>query len=399
METQPQTHLPDECGQLPMHAPPTNVRSIEPTSRMPALWTTALASRCRSAVSAAIVVTAAAAFGCAGGGRYAPAELPAEFQAAPVENAHAADLSQFGGPMADNEVIRAGDVLKVSLAAGLDADDVATFFLRVGEDGTASLPEIGRLQFAQLHVMQAEQQIASACVQRGLYRQPLVTVAMEQQRLNRVTVVGAVNEPGIKELPRGTSYLLAAIVSAGALADDAGTNIQIRLPAAHGRLAGHNPMTGVQLASNTESVSDQLVCLNLADAVNQGSGGHYLPDGSVVTVERRQPEPIQVIGLVREPGQYDFPTTHELRLFGALAQAGGLSQKLADEVLVIRRNPEGTGVAYIEISLAPAKENADENLLLAPGDVVSVERTPITAVSSVLTSMIRFGMSASMPIF
>ena len=310
---------------------------------MSALPIAARMPRWRRVVSAAIALAMFASLGCAGG-RYAPTELPAEFLAAPVENAHAADLSRFGGPVTDNEIIGTGDVLKVSLAAGLDAEDVATFFLRVGEDGTASLPEVGRLQFARLHVMQAEQQLASACVHRGLYRQPHVTVAIEKQQVNRVTVVGAVNEPGIQELPRGSSYLLSAIVSAGALADDAGTNVQIRVPSAQerspqgrsaqGQLAQRDPITGVQLVSNTEPAGNQLVCLNLAEAVNQGSGGHYLPDGSVVTVERRLPEPIQVIGLVRTPGQYEYPTTHELRLFGALAQAGGLSQKLADEAAI-----------------------------------------------------------------
>jgi len=38
-------------------------------------------------------------------------------------------------------------------------------------------------------------------------------------------------------------------------------------------------------------------------------------------VERRQPRPIQVIGLVRKPGQYEFPINHDLRLFDAIALA------------------------------------------------------------------------------
>ena len=54
---------------------------------------------------------------------------------------------------------------------------------------------------------------------------------MDAKRVDRVTVVGAVKKPGVYEIPRGSSDLLAAIVTAGGLADDAGTEVEIRSPA------------------------------------------------------------------------------------------------------------------------------------------------------------------------
>jgi len=339
--------------------------------------------------------------GCAGRG-YTPSTMPAELTAQPIHNAHTVDLSKFAGPPVEQDLIGPGDVLEVSLAAGLDPDDVSRFHVRVGDNGVAMLPEIGSLHLAGMHLMHAEQQIVNACVQRGLYRQPHVTLSTVHQRRNRVTVVGAVEEPGIHELPRGSSYLLSAIVAAGGLAEDAGTKVEIRQPGGSSRLAMPPAAnaSGVQPAGYTTSQAPAYVCLDLAEAVNHGSQGNYLADGSVVTIERRQPPPVQVMGLVRKPQELEYPVNHGMRLLGALAQAGGVSSKVADKIVVLRQTPAGGGDATrITVRLRNAKNNPTDNLLLAPGDVVVVEQTLSTVALDVMTNIVRFGVGASVPLY
>ena len=343
--------------------------------------------------------------GCAQHRDYCAGRCPAELQAPPVHNAQTVDLSRFAGPPVSNERVGCGDVLDVSLAAGLGGDAISRFPIRVGDDGMAFLPEIGSLPLAGLELPGAEQTIAAACVHRGLYRQPQVTVTMARQRVNRITVVGAVKDPGIHELPREASYLMAAIVAAGGLDEDAGTNVEIRRPAAPSRLASGGPSlsgeSAVRFAGHAKDIPQQrvdLVCLDLANSVLEGTASNYLDDGTVVRVERRHPDPVQVVGLVHKPGQYDFPVNHELRVFGAIAMAGGLSHKLANKVLVIRNRPDGQGTVLIEVDLRAAKRNAEENLRLAPGDLVSVEQTPLTVMIDVITK-IPFGIGATVPVF
>ena len=53
----------------------------------------------------------------------------------------------------------------------------------------------------------------------------------------------------------------------------------------------------------------------------------------------------------------------------------------------------------IDVSVRDAKADGDANLRLAPGDLVSVEETPVTAVLDTLKSFIRFGVSSSVPLF
>jgi len=317
----------------------------------------------------------------------------------PAQNAQTLDLSGFAGPPVNHDLIDRGDLLDVSIAAGLNEDAVTQFVVRVGGNGTAVIPEIGRLQFAGMPLMAAEGQITATCVQRGLYRQPHVTVRMNTPRVNRVTVLGAVEKPGTCSLPRSSSYLMHALMGAGGLAEDAGTLVEIRRPVGPTALASaEQPGAGdVQLAGATMPAGRvSRVCLNLAEAAGQPHATQYLEDGAVVTVQRRNPEPIEVIGLVKVSGQYDFPVNHDLRLLGAIALASGLESKLASEAIVIRKAPYGQPPVHIKVNLSKAKSDPNENIRLAPGDVVSVEpNAGTTAVAAI--HLIRFGVGTSLP--
>ena len=139
--------------------------------------------------------------------------LPREFQAPPVGNGpQAVDLSRLGGLTVSNELIANGDVLEITVGGGYSAKPELTTPVRVGEDGVANVPFVGQVPLAGLDLPASEQAIRTAAVVRGVFRDAHVTVVMKQKCVNRVTVVGAVEKPGIYELPRGSSDLLSAVV-------------------------------------------------------------------------------------------------------------------------------------------------------------------------------------------
>lgn len=342
-----------------------------------------------------------AACGCAKNHVYKAVSLPPELHAPPVANAQVLDLSRFAGPPTSSSRINPGDVLEVSIAAGLGSEDVTTFPLRITDTGMAVLPEIGQLALAGMELGDAEQAIAAACLHRQLYREPRVTVIIKEPRKNRVTVVGAVEKPGTYELAHGSSYLLEAIVAAGGMSEDAGTNVEIRRPGGSSAVVsspgGSRP--GVRLASRMEQAGGvDFKRIDLAEVVRQGGTDEYLPDSSAVMIERRQPQPIEVLGLVRKPGQYELPPNQELRVLGAIALTGGLSNAMADKVFVLRTDPQTGKTAVIQLSVKRAKRNRDENIRLAPGDVVTVERTPSTLVLDAL-NFLRVSVGGSVPLF
>ncbi len=139
--------------------------------------------------------------------------------------------------------------------------------------------------------------------------------------------------------------------------------------------------------------------VNLVTAAAEGSNGYFLDDGDVVMVSKRDPQPVQVLGLVFKPGQYDLPVNQDLRVLDALALAGGWNSPMADKVHVIRNIPGRPEPVVIEVSIDEAKMHGKGNLRLGPGDIVSVEQTPSTVIYDMFTRFLHFGVDGSVPIF
>jgi polysaccharide export outer membrane protein len=137
------------------------------------------------------------------------------------------------------------------------------------------------------------------------------------------------------------------------------------------------------------------VRIDLVSAAQEGRGGQYLDDGDVVMVERRDPKPIHVLGLVRKPGQYELPTRQEMHLLDAIAVAGGLDIPWAENVIVIRKVANRKEPVLIKVKISEAKHDGQANLRLAAGDVVSVEQTPATVMYDVIRKF-NVGLGASL---
>lgn len=337
---------------------------------------------------------------------YDAKSLPAELAVHPVENLKKVNLSRLGGYTASNELIDRGDVLEISIVTDYSGLPPYTAPVRVAADGTANVPLVGTIRLAGLEMEEAERIITLTAVENGVYRNPHVTVTMKRQRVNHITVIGAVKEPGTYQLPRGASYLLAAIVSAGGLADDASANVEVRRSDAlrAGPALPRPPQvaeeSGPQLAAY-HSPEDRApwIRVDLVSAAREGNGGYYLSDGDVVMVAPQSRKPIQVLGLVSKPGAYDMPFNEDVYLLDALAKAGGRSTELADKVLVIRQVPDQSEPARIQVSIREAKYNGTANILLAEGDIVTVEQTPVTFAWDALQRFFRFSVGSSVALF
>ena len=347
-----------------------------------------------------VAVWCCLATGCAGGRHlhYQALSFPDSLQAPEVDNPQIVQWGNLAMPAASNQSIGRGDVLEVTIAAGLSADNTTTWPIRVNNySGVAELPDIGSIPLAGLTLEAAEAAIMQACITRGLFRSPNVTVTFKQQYKNSILVLGGVKEPGRYELSRDRSSLLAAIFAAGGLSKDAGSEIKIR------RVGEGADERGSAIVTAGHSVGGQpagdTLRINLVHETQAVTAGHYIPDGAVVVIEKRDPQPIQVLGLVKKSGSYPFPHRREVRVLDVIALAGGLSSSVADKVFVIRKLPDQPDqpgrTAIIEVSLMRAKRNAAENIRLQPQDIVTVEHTAATVVLEAI-QIIRFGVGASL---
>jgi polysaccharide export outer membrane protein len=186
--------------------------------------------------------------------------------------------------------------------------------------------------------------------------------------------------------------LFTALVAAGGLADDASTMVEIRRPGlstGDATLASYPP----RVPASSMLRSDHVDLLN----VDSDRGNLRLDDGSVVMVVKQPKRTVQVIGLVQQPSEVQMPTDRNMRLLDAIAQAGGLTIQVANKVRIIRHVPGELEPVVIQTSIRDAKLQGDANVLLAAGDVVSVEETPATFTVEMLRSFIRFGFTSSIP--
>ncbi|MGE0378121.1 MAG: SLBB domain-containing protein [Planctomycetaceae bacterium] len=333
-----------------------------------------------------IALLAGSLSGCAAG-KYRAASLPLEWQATAVENAQTLELAKIASPTVQTDRIGRGDVLKINISTGFNTENNPEWVVRVSDDGDVLLPDLGDVPLEGLELEAAEAQIGSLCREKGLYRLPQVTVTMEQPKINNVMVIGAVKEPNTYELRSGSSSLLEAIVKAGGLSEDAGTVVEIRHPGFRGSsrspriaAAGTQEIWNVSHEEPGAPDGPQTVKVDLISATQAGRGGYDLPDGSIVNVQRHDPLPIHVAGLVKKAGAYEFPIGKELTLLDAIAEAEGISNPLANKVYIIRNKPGHDEPILIEASLRKAKHHRGlDNPLLIPGDYVSVEQTPGSA--------------------
>ena len=338
--------------------------------------------------------------GCATTKPYSPDSLPARLRARPTSNVRTVGLTQLASDSKPLDELGVGDSIEVNIVAGLTSDESTTFVTRLDDSGRASIPHVGQVRLQNMTLEEAETVIKVACIQQGIFRDPHVAVTLKQRKMINVTVVGAVEEEGSYILSGGSSGLLQAIANAGGFSKDAGTNVEIRYPDRPAsspppliaQAGGSNPakdfpyevtpangeiiQTGVSAPIRTSGA--RTVTIDLASMEKHNPSDLELSDGAVVMVERRDPQPLQVLGLVNKPDVYEYPVGKNLRLLDAIAIAGGTSSLVADKVFVIRRRPEMQEPALIQVSMRKAKRNGEHNLILEPGDTVTVEQTPGT---------------------
>ncbi|MEX2112687.1 MAG: SLBB domain-containing protein, partial [Pirellulales bacterium] len=115
-------------------------------------------------------------------------------------------------------------------------------------------------------------------------------------------------------------------------------------------------------------------------------------DGDIVMVLPEKERVIHVSGLVNRPDQFEIPRNQDVHVLDAIAMAGGIKSPVADKVYVIRRLKDTREPAVIQVSIAEAKRNGDENLRLAAGDLVSVESTPATYFVDTMSTFFHIGL-------
>jgi len=219
-------------------------------------------------------------------------------------------------------VIGPQDVLTVQV---FDQADLGGRYT-VETDGTFSFPLIGRVTAGGMTLRKFETELRKKLAD-GYFRNPQVTVAIEQYRSQRVFVMGEVRNPGPVALTGGMT-LIEALARAGST-----------LPSSSGEVA----IVRAALGSKGPTMPDPDKAADILRAsIRDLEGGSMkqnieLHDGDTIFVPRS--ESAYVFGQVKTPGAYSIQKN--TTVLQALSLAGGVTENGATNRIKIVRLVNG----------------------------------------------------------
>lgn len=184
----------------------------------------------------------------------------------------------------------------------------------VETDGSFTYPLIGRVRIGGLTLRAVEQLLQKELMAGGFFRDPQITVSIEQYRSQKIHIVGEVRTPGRYPVS-GDLRLVEALALAGSTT-----------PMSSGEV--------VILHESNESVRVDLRELENGDL----SQNARLVNGDTVFVQRA--ENVYVFGQVRNPGAYPF-RQKKTTLLQALSLAGGITDRGSTTRIQIVRIVDG----------------------------------------------------------
>jgi polysaccharide export outer membrane protein len=224
----------------------------------------------------------------------------------------------------NNYVVGPQDVLSITL---YDQQELSGKYT-VEADGTFTFPLIDRVKAGGLTLRQIEQALRTQ-LSDGFFKNPQVSVSVEQYRSQRVFVVGEVRTPGPYQLV-GDMTLIEALARAGSTTDEAAGEALIV------RFANGGESTGPVLPEE-KSGADVLRVDIKALQSGRLSDNPTLRDGDTIFVPRA--ELVYVFGHVHSPGAYRLQ--RGATVLQALSLAGGVTDRGATGRVRIARVVEG----------------------------------------------------------
>ena len=194
-------------------------------------------------------------------------------------------------------------------------------------DGSFSFPLIGRVTAGGTTIRDVEVELRTRLA-RGFFKNPQVTVAIEQYRSQRVFIVGEVKNAGTYVLT-GDMTLIEALAKAGSTTPTAGDDVVV----VRGR--------GAEAAVLPDARADtDVVRVNLKDLQSGAATVRNIRLGDGDTIYIPRADLAYVFGQVKNPGSYTVQS--DTTVLQLLSLAGGVMPKGATNRVAVVRVVNGT---------------------------------------------------------
>jgi polysaccharide export outer membrane protein len=204
------------------------------------------------------------------------------------------------------------DQLEIS---GPELTDANNKPVRIDGEGDIAVPLAGSVHVAGLTVQQTEQKLDQ--VLSKYIRHPQVVVNVVEVRSQPVSVLGAVNSPGVHQV-QGHKTVLEMLASAGGIRQDAGYSIRITRQLEWGCI----PLPGAQLDPSGKFSVAEVNLRKIMDAKTPEENIQIFPH-DVISVPKA--EMVYVIGEVHRSGGFVLGEHQSISVLQALSLAEGLN--------------------------------------------------------------------------
>lgn len=239
---------------------------------------------------------------------------------------------------------------------------VNSHLTRVDEEGAILIPLAGTLDVRGRALPEIEARIADAVHPKYLTHRPSIVVSVAEHHRLGVSVVGAVEKPGLHYLRSDQLSLYGALGEAGGIVRSVNLVVGARL---------------IRIHRAGEEGAPEILLLPVK-GLNVPVADVALIGGERIEVERYEPDTFTVVGLVDQPGAFEYPPEVEYNLMQALAIAGGVDRIAKPPyATVFRKDADGEILpATFEIDGQGLADASD--IRIKPGDVIAVQHTPAT---------------------
>jgi len=225
---------------------------------------------------------------------------------------------------ASDYVIGPQDVLLIQV---FDQPDLGGKYT-VETDGTFTFPLVGRVKAGALTLRGFERELKSRLAD-GYFKNPQITVAVEQYRSQRVFVMGEVRQPGPVALTGGMT-LIEALARAGSTLPTSSGEVSIVRGAQNGSEGGPS--------LPDQDAGSEVFRASIRDLESGSlSKNIELRDGDTIFVPRA--ELVYVFGEVKNPGGY--AVQKNTTVLQALSLAGGVNEHAAMNRIQVTRIVKG----------------------------------------------------------
>jgi polysaccharide export outer membrane protein len=285
------------------------------------------------------------------------------------------------GERASSQALGVDDVIAIHIA---QAPELAEKPVRIDLNGFVDLPWIGKVKAAGETVESLRDDLVTRF--KAIIQEPQITVTVEELHSQPVSVVGAVNTPGVVQV-HGRKTLLEMLSLAGGLRTDSGSVVNITRRKEWGPIGVPGEKTDAASGFSTATVDLR----QLMEARDPGLNVPIQPN-DVIAVPRAHM--VFVIGEVNKPGSYPLSDREEYSVLEALSLAGGLTSGASPQQSKILRPTNGGATRQeIAVDLRKLLAGHGSDCNLHPDDILFVptngpKKAGMKAIDAVLQAAI-----------